>query len=138
MKVCFDFFEDESWSILATIRTAVALALFFLSGMPINVKTLILASIIGMMNGKLVDLCIFAIFFSLVLWIDSTGKQIALVSIAVTVGAILISRVCCENDVLKKWIEKWQKNVVFEWGFRLVISLWMLWIAYLVVGTIYS
>ncbi len=138
MKVCFDFFEDESWSILATIKTAVALLLFFISGMPINVKTLILASLIGMMNGKLVDLCVFSVFFSLVLWINSTGTQIALVSIAVTIAAILISRVCCDNEVLKKWIEKWRKNVVFEWGFRFVISLWMLWITYLVIGIIYS
>ena len=54
MQVGFKFFDVEAWSFYGTINCAIVLLLFIIAQQKIDLQTLILISLIGMLTGDII------------------------------------------------------------------------------------
>ena len=68
MEIKFIFFDKENWSIYATINTTIILTLLLLTRQKLDLKTLIAASLMGMMKGDIIPRLIFTGFLSIFLY----------------------------------------------------------------------
>ena len=50
MNVKFNFFDNEEWSVYATIKTVIPIILLYIFNINLDLKTLTLSSLIGMIE----------------------------------------------------------------------------------------
>ena len=122
MEIKFIFFDKENWSIYATINTTIILTLLLLTRQKLDLKTLIAASLMGMMKGDIIPRLIFTGFLSIFLYNKSlqwVGETLIL----------LFSNVITSNIAYNNSIQQIISNSpVFLWIFRFVILGWFIYI----------
>lgn len=126
MKVSFTFLDKEEWSFFATLNTIVILIIMKL-GMDINsLKPLVFASLISMLEGELLSKLIFISFLCIVVW--SNQNDFLKVSMFSLLACFVVHFIKQDNKVNK--IVK--KNKLLKILLRIAISLWMIYVSYLV------
>ena len=126
MKVSFTFLDKEEWSFFATINTIVILIIMKL-GMNINnLKPLVFASLISMLEGNLLSKLIFVSFLCMVVW--SNQSDFVKVSFFSLLACFVVHFIKQDNKVNQ--IVK--KNKLLKILLRISISLWMIYVSYLV------
>jgi len=121
MLVRFKFLDTEQWGVYATLRTLIALCLFAIGGFLFEFPTLILASLIGMIQGGLMERIIFVFFMTLLFYRRSFDylKKLAFVILAVISTSFLK-----EGGSLHLWLGQYLMVT------RIAIALWFLYIFY--------
>ncbi len=120
----FRFFDMEAWSIFATLQTIIILFIFSLGMKIYNLKILVLASLIAMMQGKFLPRIIFAFFLSLIVW---NKNEFVMGTILTIIAAAITALVPYNNPVHKLFLE----NRILKMGTYLSIVLWFILIIYL-------
>lgn len=120
MKVDFKFFHNEKWSVIASINTLIPIILLYIFKIKLDIKTLTLSSLIGMMSGELMSKIIFYIFISLIFF----EKDINYVKLnAIFIMSIIILNNKTLNDKIRNISNK--KYIIYL--FRIIILLWFLY-----------
>ncbi len=130
MKVSFKFFDNERWSVSATMITGVALVMFWLFGIRMDLRMFVLCSLIGMMSGDLVSKIVFGAFLGIGLGV---GLGVDWRKIVAIIGAIVLGDVVSRG----KWFGVITDKIVGSYLamklFQIVIFGWMIGIGYIVV-----
>jgi hypothetical protein len=122
MEVIFRFFDKENWSIYATINCAIILTLLVITKQKIDLQTLIIVSLMGMMQGDILSKMIFTGFLSILLFNKSMEW---FTKTAVFLGSnIITSNIPYNNDFQKLIVN----NTILLWLFRLLIVAWFFYI----------
>jgi hypothetical protein len=127
MKLTFRFLDKEEWSIYATINVAIILLLFLVTRQKINVQSLVFMSLLGMMEGPLLEKIIFTGFLNFLVYEPSNNWIIR--SIIYIISIILISYIPY-NNIVQETIEN---NMVFLNIFRGIVGVWMVYILYRII-----
>ena len=127
MELKMKFFEPEEWSIHGTINSAIILTLLMLTKQNIDLQTLIIVSLIGMMDGSILSKLIFTFFICLLIYRKSAPWAIK--TCIFLIGAFITSNVPYDNK-LHKLIET---TPGLLWMFRLLIVAWFIYIGKLMV-----
>ena len=127
MKLTFRFLDKEEWSIYATINVAIILLLFLVTMQKINVQSLVFMSLLGMMEGPLLEKIIFTGFLNFLVYEPSNNWIIR--SIIYIISIILISYIPY-NNIVQETIEN---NMVFLNIFRGIVGVWMVYILYRII-----
>jgi len=126
MNVKFNFFDNEEWSVYATIKTVIPIILLYIFNINLDLKTLTLSSLIGMMSGDITSKIIFYIFLSLLIF----KKEINFIytNFIFILSIIIIHFFIPYDNNIKKYIlkNKFMNNI-----FRLIILIWFLYFFYL-------
>ena len=123
MNVNFRFLDQEHWSVYATINCSIILILLILCKQTLDLHTLIIVSLLGMMQGNLISKLIFTGFLSSVLF--RKNMQWVSKTIIFLISVIIISYIPF-NNYLQNII---LNNTLFLWLFRLLILGWFIYIA---------
>ena len=122
MEVRFRFFDKENWSVYATINCAIILTLLVLTKQNLDLQTLIIVSLMGMMQGDILSKMVFTGFLSSILF----NKSIEwFTKTAVFLGSNLITSNIPYNHDFQKLIVN---NTTLLWLFRLLILGWFIYI----------
>ena len=126
MNVKFNFFDNEEWSVYATIKTVIPIILLYFFNIKLDLKTLTISSLIGMMSGDLISKIIFYIFLSLLFF----KKEINYIytNLIFILSIIIIHFFIPYDNNIKKYI---LKNIYMNNIFRLIILIWFLYFLYL-------
>ena len=126
MNVKFNFFDNEEWSVYATIKTVIPIILLYIFNINLDLKTLTLSSLIGMMSGDITSKIIFYIFLSLLIF----KKEINFIytNFIFILSIIIIHFFIPYDNNIKKYI---LKNIYMNNIFRLIILIWFLYFLYL-------
>lgn len=128
MNVTFRFFDKESWSIYATIRSAVLLLVLYLGLQKMNVQILIFGSLLGMLDGDLSSKIVFTTFMCLIVWNFQGCKDNAFIyKTLITIVGVYLIHFIPQNNVIQRWIES---NYIGRNLFRLLIICWFVIIGY--------
>ena len=127
MKLTFRFLDKEEWSIYATINVAIILLLFLVTGQKINVQSLVFMSLLGMMEGPLLEKIIFTGFLNFLVYEPNHNWIIR--SILYIIAIVLISYIPYNNKI-QKTIEKY---IIFLNIFRGIVGVWMVYILYRII-----
>ena len=119
MQLTFRFLDIEKWSLHGTLRTVIPFLLFLVLKLKLNVKSLVLMSLLGMMKGSLLSKLIMTCFINFMIY--EPTKQWLINFVVYLISVLLMDRVTFEND-LEKMI---YNNGLFMWIFRLIIIIWM-------------
>ena len=126
MNVKFNFFDNEEWSVYATIKTVIPIILLYIFNINLDLKTLTLSSLIGMMSGDITSKIIFYIFLSLLIF----KKEINFIytNFIFILSIIIIHFFIPYDNNIKKYIlkNKFMNNIL-----RLIILIWFLYFFYL-------
>jgi hypothetical protein len=126
MNVKFNFFDNEEWSVYATIKTVIPIILLYIFNINLDLKTLTLSSLIGMMSGDITSKIIFYIFLSLLIF----KKEINFIytNFIFILSIIIIHFFIPYDNNIKIYIlkNKFMNNI-----FRLIILIWFLYFFYL-------
>ena len=128
MKITSKFFDDENWSLYASLQTMVILAIMRIGIKDIfTLRVLVLASIISMMSGKVVPRLIYSFFLCLMVWSNSGEKfyGLTLFTILATFVSAIIPR---KNKVYNVFYE----NKIAKTGLWIGIWVWLLYMPYLI------
>ena len=127
MKVISKFFDNEKWSIFASLQTVIILACMKL-GMNINsLKPLVLSSIIAFMSGNVFAKLIYTFFLCIVVW--SNDKDFYKYTLVTLLGCFIASLVKEDNKIYILFY----KNKLLKYLLLLLIVLWMIYIPYLLI-----
>ena len=125
MQLTFRFFDEESWSIFATLQTILIIAIYRIGFKDFDLKLLVLSSLIAMMQGSLIARVIFGLFLSLVAW----NKDDFLPGTALTViSAGLLSLVVPNNRIHNAFI----KYKILKLLLLSCVLLWFMLILYMI------
>jgi hypothetical protein len=124
MNVKFKYFDNEEWSVFATINTFIPMTLLYLFNIKLDLKTLTLSSLIGMMSGELLSKIVFYIFLSLLIY--KKDKTYILTSL-IFILSIIIIHFIPYNNIVQKFILKNKININI---FRIIIIVWFLYFFY--------
>lgn len=124
MNVKFKYFDNEEWSVFATINTFIPMTLLYLFNIKLDLKTLTLSSLIGMMSGDLLSKIVFYIFLSLLIY--KKDKTYILTSL-IFILSIIIIHFIPYNNIVQKFILKNKININI---FRIIIIVWFLYFFY--------
>lgn len=124
MNVKFKYFDNEEWSVFATINTFIPMTLLYLFNINLDLKTLTLSSLIGMMSGDLLSKIVFYIFLSLLIY--KKDKTYILTSL-IFILSIIIIHFIPYNNIVQKFILKNKININI---FRIIIIVWFLYFFY--------
>lgn len=127
MKLTFKFLDKEEWSIYATINVAIILLLFLVTGQKINVESLVFMSLLGMMEGPILEKIIFIGFLNFLVYKPNYNWIIR--SILYIIAIVLINYIPY-NNIVQKTIEN---NMVFLNIFRGIVGVWMVYILYKII-----
>lgn len=127
MKLTFRFLDKEEWSIYATINVAIILLLFIITRQKINVESLVFMSLLGMMEGPLLEKIIFTGFLNFLVYKPNYNWIIR--SILYIIAIVLINYIPY-NNIVQKTIEN---NMVFLNIFRGIVGIWMVYILYKII-----
>lgn len=127
MRVVSRFFDNNEWSIYATIQTLIPLIILRLGKQDNTLKYLVMSSLIAMMEGNVIDRAVYSFFLSLMVW------QGDLVNTTLTVIAAIITGMIPYNNIVHKYImsSKILTNIAY-----LVIIIWCIFILYLIKKTV--
>ena len=124
MNVNFKFFDNEEWSIFATINTLIPITFLYIFKIKLDIKTLTLSSLIAMMNGNLISKLVFYIFMSLLIY--KKNKNYMYTNIVFIISIIIIHFIPLNHNIQKIIIQ----NNYTLYIFRIIIVLWFLYFFY--------
>lgn len=125
MKVSFTFLDKEEWSFFATLNTIVILIIMSL-GMNINnLKPLVFASLISMLQGPLLAKLIFTFFLCMVIW---GGQNNFIIASIFTLLACLVVHFIEKENKVNQYV---QKSNLLKMMLRISIAVWMIYVSYL-------
>jgi len=129
MELIFRFFDKEKWSFNATINVLIPFILFLLTEQKLDLQALIFMSLIGMMEGDLLSKIIMTGFLNFLVYKPTTEWIIR--SIIFVVSVIIINYIP-QNDKnpLYKLVTS---SEIAKWMMRIIIFIWMCYIAYLII-----
>lgn len=127
MKLTFRFLDKEEWSIYATINVAIILLLFLVTRQKINVQSLVFMSLLGMMEGPLLEKIIFTGFLNFLVYEQNNNWIIR--SILYVIAIVFISYIPY-NNIIQETIEN---NMVLLNIFRGIVGVWMVYILYRII-----
>tara|TARA_B110000208_G_scaffold171663_2_gene214096 strand:- start:473 stop:868 length:396 start_codon:yes stop_codon:yes gene_type:complete len=125
MLVKFRFFDKEDWSIYATIQTFIVLIIYYLGFRNLNISTLTLASLIGMMHGKLLDKLIYSFFLSMAIF----SKNTFILGSILTIISTFITTIIPRNNKIYNYIIK---NKLIVNLIKLSILIWFIVFLFLI------
>ena len=125
MEIKIKFFDKLDWSIYATLQTIIVLLILKLKIKNIiNIKILVLSSLISMMEGKLLPKLIYTFFLCLLV---HDKKEFINNTIITLLACLIINYINKDNPIYNLFFEnKIMKNLLI-----LCIGLWMIYIPYL-------
>lgn len=125
MEIKIKFFDKLDWSIYATLQTIIVLLILKLKIKNIiNIKILVLSSLISMMEGKLLPKLIYTFFLCLLV---HDKKEFINNTIITLLACLIINYINKDNPIYNLFFEnKVMKNLLI-----LAIGLWMIYIPYL-------
>lgn len=120
MRVTSRFFDVADWSLYASLQTTVVLIVFKLLKVKFELRVFILASLMSMMTGKLIDKMTMAFFLGMLLW---AGKKNFLKNVLVVILAQWIIHYLKMENPVYKFINDTQilRGFVFA-----LVALWMI------------
>jgi hypothetical protein len=131
MYVQYSFFDKEIWSIYATLNTCIPLILFIIFRQTLDIQTLTLSSLIGMMRGNLLSKIIFTTFLSLL----SFQNKLDIKRLFISIISIIIIHYIPYNNFIQLKI---YNNKYLLFLFRITIFLWIFYFMYKIIITINS
>ena len=132
MLVSFRFFDKESWSIHATVLSAIILIIFRLGFKNINkLNVLVFASIISMITPdiSLLNKVIFVFFMCMICWSKKNFIKGTILALIASVITYYIPEKNIVNDVI-------QNNNLIKYSSIIVIVIWFLLIGYHIINYI--
>jgi len=127
MNLTFRFFDKETWSIYGVHKTFVILMIFILLRQNITASTLILMSLLSMMEGGLLEKILFTGF--LVLLTSRPTLRWMLEGLLFVLSIILIHFIP-QNNIIQHMFEN--SNVLL-WVMRIASFGWMSYILYKII-----
>lgn len=132
MKVISKFFDENDWSLYATLQTIIILICMRL-GFPINnLKALVFASIIAFMSGDLFPRLIYTFFLSMVIWSNFKGLQFIKYTFFSLLGSFLTFFIKKNNKIYNFILN----NKILKFLLIIGIAIWMFYIPYLLLKKI--
>tara|TARA_B100001250_G_C19248261_1_gene549539 strand:- start:155 stop:565 length:411 start_codon:yes stop_codon:yes gene_type:complete len=129
MELTFKFLDKELWSIHGTMRTMIPFLILYFLKMELDLSTLILISLTGMMKSKdLIAKILFTGF--LCFMIMNSDKEWILKSIIITLSVIISHNIKYKNKINRMIL----KNSEQKWLFRITVLVWMIKIMYLILN----
>ena len=128
MELTFKFFNTDNWGIYASLQTLVVLGVFMLGQQKIDIQTLVLASLIGMMSGDQVPRLVFAFFLCLLIY-QPLNKHLLKV-ILVLISTLLTGYIKFNNPIQQLVM----RNKILYWLMKVAIYLWMLFFSYIIIN----
>jgi len=126
MIVSFRFFDKYTWSLYATIISAIVLFIFKLGFSSINkLNILVLSSIISMITPEtnLLSKLIFVFFLCLICW---DKKDFVIGTILALISSIITYYISTDNIIIKKI----ENNILIKYTNIVIIFLWFILISY--------
>ena len=127
MNLTFRFLDKEEWSIYATINVAIILLLFLVTRQKINIQSLVFMSLLGMMEGPLLEKIIFTGFLNFLVYEQNNNWIIR--SILYVIAIVFISYIPY-NNIIQETIEN---SMVLLNIFRGIVGVWMVYILYRII-----
>ena len=124
MRVTSRFFDVADWSLYASLQTTVVLIIFKLLKIKLELRVFILASLMSMMTGKLIDKMTMAFFLGMLLW---AGKKDFLKNVLVVILAQWIIHYLKMDNPVYKFINDTQILRLFVFA---LVALWMIVIGF--------
>ena len=119
MQLTFRFLDIEKWSLHGTLRTLIPFLLFLVLKLKLDVKSLVLMSLLGMMKGSLLPKLIITCFLNFMVY--EPTKQWLTNFIVYLVSVIAMDYIKYENSLETTLYN----NDLFMWIFRLIILGWI-------------
>ena len=119
MELTLKFLDIEKWSLHGTLRTLIPFLLFLVLKLKLDVKSLVLMSILGMMKGSLLIKLIFTCFLNFMIY--KPTQQWLTNFIVYLVSVILMDYIKYQNSLETLLYS----NTLFMWIFRLIIIGWI-------------
>jgi len=136
MIVSFKFFDNQKWSLYATMISLINLIIFYIGfyliGVPsfYSLNTLVFISLLAMISGKLLPKLIFVFFLCMICWNEHEflmGTILALI-------CIIISHYIPRNNIIMNYIEN---NIIIKNIIILSIVIWFIIIIQLIISKNY-
>jgi hypothetical protein len=129
MELTFKFLDKELWSIHGTMRTMIPFLILYLLKMELDLGTLILISLTGMMKSKdLIAKILFTGF--LCFMIMNSKKEWILKSIIITLSVIISHNIKYKNKINRMILRDCKQ----KWLFRITVFVWMIKILNLILN----
>ena len=122
MHLTFKFFDQIDWSIYGTICVIIPFIMLILFRQPLNSRTLIFSSLIGMMHGDIIPRIIFTGFLNLLVYKRTFNWLIQ--SIIFVASAIICYYI--PYDIYKIVAN----NILLFYLFYVSVIVWMIYILY--------
>jgi len=120
MKLTFKFLEKEEWSMFGTLNTFIPLILTIITKQKVDLKNMILSSVISMMDGNLLPKILFTGFMNFMLMEET--KNWVIQSFIYVVSVIIIHQIKYNNFIHKfSYQNEFIKSILI-----LLIILWMI------------
>lgn len=119
MKLTFKFLEKEEWSMFGTLNTFIPLILTIITKQKVDLKNMILSSVICMMDGDLLPKILFTGFMNFML-MEETKKWV-IQSFIYVVSVIIIHQIKYNNFIHKLGYQ----NEILKTILSLLIVIWM-------------
>lgn len=126
MKLCFKFLDKIEWSMFGTLNVLIPITLLLLLKQKLTVSVLIFSSIIGMMDGGLIQRILFTGFINFMLF--ERTKNWIIRSLIFVISSIIIFYVPYMNKIHKIVLDSFLLLNIFKF----LIFLWMIYIFYLI------
>jgi len=120
MLVKFKFLDKEKWSLYATINTFIPLILTILAKQELDLKNMIVSSVICMMEGELLQKILFTGFINFMLMKEN--KKWIIKSIIYVLSVIIIHQIQFDNKLHQLSYE----NQFIKYILIILIILWMI------------
>ena len=119
MKLTFKFLEKEEWSMFGTLNTFIPLILTIITKQKVDLKNMILSSVICMMDGDLLPKILFTGFMNFMLMEET--KNWVIQSFIYVVSVIIIHQIKYNNFIHKLGYQ----NEILKTILSLLIVIWM-------------
>ena len=119
MKLTFKFLEKEEWSMFGTLNTFIPLILTIITKQKVDLKNMILSSVICMMDGDLLPKILFTGFMNFMLMEET--KNWVIQSFIYVISVIIIHQIKYNNFIHKLGYQ----NEILKTILSLLIVIWM-------------
>ena len=119
MKLTFKFLEKEEWSMFGTLNTFIPLILTIITKQKVDLKNMILSSVICMMDGDLLPKILFTGFMNFMLMKET--KSWVIQSFIYVISVIIIHQIKYNNFIHKLGYQ----NEILKTILSLLIVIWM-------------
>ena len=125
MKITNIFFDKNEWSIYATIQTLIIIIIMKIGIKNINLRFLVLSSLIAMIKGELLPKLIYVFFLCLLTW--SNDKSFFQNTFYTILAALIVNYIPYNNKIHKLF----SKNTYLRLLLFSSIFLWFIYILFL-------